>query len=64
MTKQQKPDSTRRNLLKGIAGAAAAGAMAGTVQATSENTKPIEDTGKESTGYRETQHVKDYYDTL
>jgi len=63
--KNQKPvDTGRRNLLKGVATATVAGAVvAGTTKvATASETLVSSDEKK--TGYRETQHIRDYYDTL
>ncbi|GAL36623.1 formate dehydrogenase subunit or accessory protein [Vibrio maritimus] len=72
MSKQTKRDDksefneNRRNLLKGLTTAAVAGAViSGTAHATT-NTELVEakPDNEKKTGYRETQHVKDYYDTL
>ncbi len=56
---------SRRALLKGLATAAVAGAVvagstkAATAAETIENKSDVK-----KTGYRETQHVRDYYDSL
>ncbi len=57
---------SRRELLKGFTTAAVAGAVvAGTtkVAVASETVEPSEKDVKKK-GYRETQHIRDYYDTL
>ncbi|WP_080992614.1 transcriptional initiation protein Tat, partial [Vibrio harveyi] len=54
------------DLLKGLTTAAVAGAVvAGTtkVASASETVEPSEKDVKKK-GYRETQHIRDYYDTL
>ncbi|MCL9776786.1 twin-arginine translocation signal domain-containing protein [Vibrio methylphosphonaticus] len=72
MSKQNKQDEqstcneSRRNLLKGLTTAAVAGAViTGTANAAGSDVAdtPLDKSAKK-TGYRETQHVKDYYDTL
>lgn len=65
MSKPEKHNADRREFLKkvGTAGAAAAGAalVSGQVQAGSE-TEVVEST--KASGYRETDHIKTYYQTL
>ncbi|ANS85474.1 twin-arginine translocation signal domain-containing protein [Vibrio scophthalmi] len=58
-------NTSRRDLLKGLTTAAVAGAVvAGTTKvATAAETVEIKSDEKK-TGYRETQHVRDYYDSL
>ncbi|WP_281628690.1 transcriptional initiation protein Tat [Vibrio sp. St2] len=57
-------NTSRRDLLKGLTTAAVAGAVvAGTTAAAAEAVQPEKETAK-SKGYRETQHIRDYYDTL
>lgn len=59
-------NTSRRDLLKGLTTAAVAGAVvAGTANAATvaEAVQPEKEAAK-SKGYRETQHVRDYYDTL
>lgn len=58
-------DTSRRDLLKGLTTAAVAGAVvAGTTKvATAAETVEIKPDVKKN-GYRETQHVRDYYDSL
>ena len=57
-----KPDEKRRRFLRtlgvGGAGAAVAGVTAAAGTVTSVETKPEE---SKSSGYRDTQHVRDYY---
>lgn len=58
-------DTSRRDLLKGLTTAAVAGAVvAGTTKVAnaSESVEVEKDVNK--TGYRETQHIRDYYETL
>ncbi|MBD1556862.1 twin-arginine translocation signal domain-containing protein [Vibrio sp. S9_S30] len=57
-------DTRRRDLLKGLGTAAVAGTLAAgtsTVASAKEAVPKVEDT---TTGYQETQHIRDYYDTL
>ncbi|WP_099607184.1 twin-arginine translocation signal domain-containing protein [Vibrio coralliilyticus] len=59
-------NTSRRDLLKGLTTAAVAGAVvAGTANAATaaEAVQPEKENAK-SKGYRETQHIRDYYDTL
>lgn len=59
-------DLNRRTLLKGLATAAAAGTVAAVVSGTA-NATPVateKDVEKKGDGYRETQHIRDYYDSL
>lgn len=58
-------DTSRRDLLKGLTTAAVAGAVvAGTTKVANamESVEVEKDVNK--TGYRETQHIRDYYETL
>ena len=59
-------DLNRRTLLRGLATAAAAGTVAAAVSGTaSANTvTDKKDVEKKGDGYRETQHIRDYYDSL
>ncbi|EIV8650273.1 twin-arginine translocation signal domain-containing protein [Vibrio parahaemolyticus] len=66
MKDNKEINTSRRDLLKGFTTAAVAGAVvAGTtkVAVASETVEPSEKDGKKK-GYRETQHIRDYYDTL
>ncbi|EPN3981871.1 twin-arginine translocation signal domain-containing protein [Vibrio parahaemolyticus] len=66
MKDNKEINTSRRDLLKGFTTAAVAGAVvAGTtkVAVASETVEPSEKDVKKK-GYRETQHVRDYYDTL
>ncbi|OEE67946.1 transcriptional initiation protein Tat [Enterovibrio norvegicus FF-33] len=62
-TDMQNPN--RRQFLTGLGVAAAAGAVAtvatGSVQAETVVKTPED---KKASGYRETQHIRDYYDSL
>ncbi|EPB9464150.1 transcriptional initiation protein Tat [Vibrio alginolyticus] len=70
MKDNKEINTSRRDLLKGFTTAAVAGAVAGAVVAgttkvavASETVEPSENDVKKK-GYRETQHIRDYYDTL
>ncbi|EIL8372022.1 transcriptional initiation protein Tat [Vibrio alginolyticus] len=66
MKDNKEINTSRRELLKGFTTAAVAGAVvAGTtkVAVASETVEPSENDVKKK-GYRETQHIRDYYDTL
>lgn len=65
MSRQKSTDASRRNFLKtlGVAGtAASAAALAGNLQAASEAEPDTAATQAE--GYRETPHIRSYYDSL
>ncbi|MGY0616065.1 transcriptional initiation protein Tat [Vibrio sp. FJH11] len=59
-------NSSRRELLKGFTTAAVAGAVvAGTTKvANASETVESSENDVKKKGYRETQHIRDYYDTL
>lgn len=66
MKDNKEINTSRRDLLQGFTTAAVAGAVvAGTtkVAVASETVEPSEKDVKKK-GYRETQHIRDYYDTL
>ncbi|WP_038174720.1 MULTISPECIES: twin-arginine translocation signal domain-containing protein [Vibrio] len=65
MKENKALNQSRRDLLKGLTTAAVAGAVVagGTkIANASETDQPKQDVKK--TGYHETQHIRDYYDTL
>ena len=66
MKHEKEIDQSRRSLLKGMATAAVAGAVvAGSTHAAVAAETPAESKSeKKTTGYRETQHIRDYYNTL
>ncbi|MGL6259877.1 twin-arginine translocation signal domain-containing protein [Vibrio sp. WXL103] len=66
MKDKDKVNTSRRDLLKGLTAASIAGAVvAGTTQAAhADESTPADVKPDKKTGYRETQHVRDYYDTL
>ena len=66
MSEHNKPNQSRRQLLKNIGLSVAAGAVvAGASTAVqAQVTQPEEKKNEKTTGYRETQHVRDYYETL
>lgn len=57
---------SRRELLKGFTTAAVAGAVVAGTTKVANASETVESSEKDVTkqGYRETQHVRDYYDTL
>ncbi|EDP60067.1 transcriptional initiation protein Tat [Vibrio sp. AND4] len=66
MKDNKEINTSRRNLLSGLTTAAVVGAVVtGTekVASASETVEPSEKDMKKK-GYRETQHIRDYYDTL
>ncbi|WP_420919425.1 twin-arginine translocation signal domain-containing protein [Vibrio furnissii] len=66
MMKEDKPiNKSRRELLKGLGTAAVAGAVVtGVSQHAVASEKPVEAKDSLKKGYHETQHIRDYYDTL
>ncbi len=66
MSEQKKTNESRRQLLKNIGLTVAAGAVAAgtTTVANAAGDKPENKNESKTTGYRETQHVRDYYETL
>jgi len=65
MKENKELNQSRRDLLKGLTTAAVAGAVvAGTTKAATaaETISPQQEIKK--TGYHETQHIRDYYETL
>ena len=66
MSEQKKPDQSRRQLLKNIGLTVAAGAVAAgtTTVAQASVDKPEDKKESKTTGYHETQHIRDYYETL
>ena len=66
MKDNKEINTSRRDLLKGLTTAAVAGAVvAGTTKvATASETVEMPKEDMKKTGYRETQHIRDYYDTL
>ncbi|MGY2573282.1 twin-arginine translocation signal domain-containing protein [Vibrio sp. C8] len=64
MKKQQQDiDKSRRDLLKGLGTAAVAGAV-GVSQSVSAQEPSLNVPTTKKEGYHETQHIRDYYDTL
>lgn len=65
MKNDKQVDNSRRELLKGMATAAVAGAVvAGTTTVASASEEKPLDVKKKKMGYHETQHIRDYYDSL
>lgn len=67
MSKQNKPDENRRQLLKNIGLGVTAGAIAAGVSTSANasiDTQNQKDKQEKTTGYHETQHIRDYYDSL
>lgn len=64
MKEKTQVNTARRNLLKGVTTATVAGAVvAGTAKVATAAEVSTPEEVKE-TGYHETQHIRDYYDTL
>ncbi|WP_299690126.1 twin-arginine translocation signal domain-containing protein [uncultured Vibrio sp.] len=59
-------NTSRRDLLKGLTTAAVAGAVVAGTTKVAIASETVDTTKKDikKTGYRETQHIRDYYDTL
>lgn len=65
MKDNKQIDTSRRELLKGLTTAAVAGTIVAgtsTIANANEVAKPAQEVKK--TGYRETEHIREYYDTL
>ncbi len=61
----KKIDSERRSILKGIATVATATAISTAVTSTAKADDIVQPSGDENKkGYHETQHIRDYYNTL
>lgn len=60
-----KPNEARRQFLKGLGVAAAAGTAATSVSGAVQAEVTVKTPAQVSqSGYRETQHIRDYYDSL
>ncbi len=59
-------NSSRRELLKGFTTAAIAGAVVAGTTKVANASETVESSKQDvkKKGYRETQHIRDYYDTL
>tara|TARA_Y100001956_G_C4124540_1_gene189336 strand:- start:2851 stop:3048 length:198 start_codon:yes stop_codon:yes gene_type:complete len=65
MKDNKEINTSRRDLLKGLSTAAVAGAVvAGTTQVANASETVVVEKDVKKTGYRETQHIRDYYETL
>lgn len=65
MTDKKNIDTGRRELLKGLGTAAVAGTLAAGITRTASAAEPQPEVKTEKkAGYHETQHIRDYYDTL
>jgi len=65
MKESKELNQSRRDLLKGLTTAAVAGAVvAGTTKVASASEASEVKPEHKQTGYHETQHIRDYYDTL
>ncbi|NOH96327.1 twin-arginine translocation signal domain-containing protein [Vibrio sp. 99-70-13A1] len=67
MKDQDKVNTSRRDLLKGLSTAAVAGAVvAGTAKVANASVASNQESTieKHEEGYHETQHIRDYYDSL
>ncbi len=57
-------NNKRRQFLTGFVISSVAGALATSVSPTVKASSSDNSKGTSETGYRETQHIRDYYDTL
>lgn len=65
MKDNKELNQSRRDLLKGLTTAAIAGAaVAGTTPIANAAESDEAKRDKKTAGYRETQHIRDYYETL
>lgn len=66
MKDNKEINSSRRELLKGFTTAAVAGAVVAGTTNVANASETVESSEKDvkKKGYRETQHIRDYYDTL
>ena len=64
MSKQNKPDENRRQLLKNIGLGVTAGVIATGVSTSVNASVDTQNKKGNTTGYHETQHIRDYYDSL
>ncbi|MHC6527274.1 twin-arginine translocation signal domain-containing protein [Vibrio proteolyticus] len=65
MKKKSEINESRRDLLKGFTTAAVAGAVAaGTAKVATASEVEAPKTEVKKPGYHETQHIRDYYDSL
>ncbi|EDM68023.1 MAG: formate dehydrogenase subunit or accessory protein [Moritella sp.] len=67
MSKQNKLDENRRQLLKNIGLGVTVGVIATGVSTSAIASVDTQDTNakqEKTTGYHETQHIRDYYDSL
>ncbi|WP_159656559.1 twin-arginine translocation signal domain-containing protein [Vibrio atypicus] len=65
MKDNKEINTSRRDLLKGLTTAAVAGAViAGTTKVASASETVVLEKDVKKTGYRETEHIRDYYETL
>ncbi|MCG9578098.1 twin-arginine translocation signal domain-containing protein [Vibrio tubiashii] len=65
MKDNKELNQSRRELLKGLTTAAVAGAVvAGTTKVASAAESVEVKQDEKKTGYHETQHIRDYYETL
>ncbi|GEA49996.1 transcriptional initiation protein Tat [Vibrio inusitatus NBRC 102082] len=66
MKNNKEIDSHRRKALKALGGGVVAGAVLSTAT-TAAQANPIDvnnEQSKDEPGYKETQHIRDYYDSL
>ncbi|GAB7220330.1 hypothetical protein AB4343_10485 [Vibrio breoganii] len=66
MKNNKEIDSHRRKALKALGGGVVAGAVLSTATTTAQ-ANPIDvnnEQSKDEQGYKETQHIRDYYDSL
>ncbi|OBT13399.1 hypothetical protein A9264_06945 [Vibrio sp. UCD-FRSSP16_10] len=66
MKNKNEIDNHRRRAIKALGGTVVAGAVLSTASA-SAKTSPVKvetEKSEDEKGYRETQHIRDYYDSL
>ncbi|QSX33561.1 formate dehydrogenase [Shewanella avicenniae] len=61
---QSKPDLSRRSLLKALTAGSVASAAVAATGVSANDTKPTEEHSVKANGYRETEHVRHYYNSL
>ena len=61
---QSKPDLSRRSLLKTLTAGTVAGAAIAVTGVSANEEKPAEKESVKASGYRETEHIRHYYNSL
>ncbi len=63
-TDKTLPNEQRRQFMTGLAVTAVAGAVASGISSNAQASEIDLEVTNKTSGYRETQHIRDYYDTL